>query len=51
MDVITRGLSTLRGVNDMVKDPHETKNLYDDPKHAKVVSSLKQWFAKLRNGG
>ena len=24
------------------------KNLYDDPKHAKLVSSLKQWFAKLR---
>ena len=33
---------------DMVKDPHETKNLYNDPKHAKLVSSLKQWFAKLR---
>lgn len=33
---------------DMVKDPHETKNLYDDPKHAKLISSLKQWFAKLR---
>ena len=32
----------------MVKDPHETKNLYDDPKHAKLVTSLKQWFAKLR---
>ena len=32
----------------MVKDPHETKNIYDDPKHAKLVSSLKQWFAKLR---
>ena len=33
---------------DMVKDPGETKNLYDDPKHAKLVNSLKQWFAKLR---
>ena len=32
----------------MIKDPNETKNLYDDPKHAKLVSSLKQWFAKLR---
>ena len=32
----------------MVKDPGETKNLYDDPKHAKLVNSLKQWFAKLR---
>ncbi len=33
---------------DMIQDPNETKNIYDDPKHAKLVQSLKQWFAKLR---
>jgi N-acetylglucosamine-6-sulfatase len=33
---------------DMVNDPHETKNIYNNPKHAKLVDSLKQWFAKLR---
>jgi N-acetylglucosamine-6-sulfatase len=32
----------------MVNDPHETKNIYNNPKHAKLVDSLKQWFAKLR---
>lgn len=32
----------------MIQDPNETKNIYDDPKHAKLVQSLKQWFAKLR---
>ena len=33
---------------DMKKDPQETKNIYDDPKNAKLVSSLKNWMAKLR---
>jgi N-acetylglucosamine-6-sulfatase len=33
---------------DMKKDPQETKNIYDDPKNAKLVISLKNWMAKLR---
>ncbi len=33
---------------DMRKDPHETKNLYDDPENAELVRSLKQRFAELR---
>jgi N-acetylglucosamine-6-sulfatase len=33
---------------DMKKDPQETKNIYDDPKSAKLVISLKNWMAKLR---
>ncbi len=33
---------------DMEKDPQETKNIYDDPKNAKLVNSLKSWMVKLR---
>jgi arylsulfatase A-like enzyme len=33
---------------DMKMDPQETKNIYDDPKNAKLVISLKNWMAKLR---
>ena len=33
---------------DMKKDPQETKNIYEDPKNAKLISSLKNWMAKLR---
>lgn len=33
---------------DLAKDPHETRNLYDDPKHAKLVRSLKKQLATLR---
>ena len=33
---------------DMKNDPHETKNLYHNPKHAKLTQSLKGWLAKLR---
>ena len=32
----------------MVKDPHEMKNLYADPGHAKVVAELKKELARLR---
>ena len=33
---------------DMKNDPHETRNLYHDPKHAKLAKSLKGWLAKVR---
>jgi arylsulfatase A-like enzyme len=33
---------------DMKNDPHETKNLYHNPKHAKLTQSLKAWLAKVR---
>ena len=33
---------------DMKNDPHETKNLYHNPKHAKLAQSLKGWLAKVR---
>ena len=33
---------------DMENDPHETKNLYHDPKHANLATSLKSWLAKVR---
>ncbi|MEL0098054.1 MAG: sulfatase [Opitutae bacterium] len=33
---------------DMVNDPQETQNIYHNPKHAKLVASLKQWLVKLR---
>ena len=33
---------------DMKNDPHETKNLYHNPKHAKLAQSLKDWLAKVR---
>ena len=33
---------------DMKNDPHETKNLYHDPKHAKLAKSLKSWLIKVR---
>ena len=33
---------------DMINDPQETKNIYDDPKSIKVVKSLKAWMEKLR---
>ena len=33
---------------DMKNDPHETKNLYHHPKHAKLAQSLKGWLAKVR---
>jgi len=33
---------------DMKNDPHETKNLYHNPKHAKLTQSLKGWLAKVR---
>ena len=33
---------------DMKNDPHETKNLYHHPKHAKLTQSLKGWLAKVR---
>ena len=33
---------------DMENDPHETRNLYHDPKHAKLAKSLKSWLAKVR---
>ncbi len=33
---------------DMKNDPHETRNLYHDPKHAKLAQSLKSWLAKVR---
>ena len=32
----------------MKNDPHETKNLYHDPKHAKLAESLKSWLTKVR---
>ena len=32
----------------MKNDPHETKNLYHNPKHAKLAQSLKGWLAKVR---
>ena len=33
---------------DMKEDPHETKNLYHNPKYAKLASSLKNWLANVR---
>ena len=33
---------------DMKEDPYETKNLYHNPKYAKLASSLKNWLAKVR---
>ena len=33
---------------DMKNDPHETKNLYHNPKHAKLAQSLKGRLAKVR---
>ncbi len=33
---------------DLVKDPHETVNLYDDPAHAALVTSLKKELAETR---
>jgi N-acetylglucosamine-6-sulfatase len=33
---------------DLQKDPHETRNIYHDPKHAKLAKSLKDRLAKLR---
>lgn len=33
---------------DMKNDPHETTNLYDDPKYAEVVNKLKKQLAALR---
>ncbi len=33
---------------DLERDPHEMVNLYDNPEHSKLVLSLKQRFAKLR---
>ena len=33
---------------DMKEDPLETKNLYHNPKYAKLASSLKNWLAKVR---
>ena len=33
---------------DMKNDPHETQNLYHDPKHGKLAKSLKSWLAKVR---
>ncbi|MCA9067533.1 MAG: DUF4976 domain-containing protein, partial [Planctomycetaceae bacterium] len=33
---------------DLIQDPHETRNLYDDPDQAKLVTDLKQRLAKLR---
>ena len=33
---------------DMKEDPHETKNLYHNPKYAKLATSLKNWLAKVR---
>ena len=33
---------------DMKEDPHETKNLYHNPKYAKLASSLNNWLAKVR---
>ena len=32
----------------MKKDPHETRNLYHDPKHAELAKSLKSWLGKVR---
>ena len=33
---------------DLVKDPHETRNLYDDPASADLVKELKQRLAETR---
>jgi len=33
---------------DMINDHQETQNIYHNPKHAKLVASLKQWLVKLR---
>ena len=33
---------------DLVNDPHETRNLYDDPDQAMRVTDLKRQFAELR---
>ncbi|MEZ6040052.1 MAG: sulfatase [Planctomycetaceae bacterium] len=33
---------------DLVNDPHETRNLYDDPDQAMLVTDLKRQFAELR---
>jgi len=33
---------------DLVNDPHETKNLYDDPQHATLVAELKTRLAATR---
>ena len=33
---------------DMINDPQETQNIYHNPKHGKLVDSLKRWFVKLR---
>ncbi|RMG38028.1 MAG: DUF4976 domain-containing protein [Planctomycetota bacterium] len=33
---------------DVANDPHETTNLYDDPRYAEVVTRLKQRLARLR---
>ena len=32
----------------MINDPQETQNIYHNPKHGKLVDSLKRWFVKLR---
>lgn len=33
---------------DLIKDPHETINLYDDPAHAKLIKTLKKQLAETR---
>ena len=33
---------------DMINDPQETQNIYHNPKHGKLVDSLKRWFVNLR---
>lgn len=33
---------------DLVNDPHETRNLYDDPRHAALVRQLKSRLRELR---
>jgi arylsulfatase A-like enzyme len=34
---------------DLRNDPHELRNIYDDPKHAQVVAELKAELARLKN--
>ncbi|GIS28991.1 MAG: hypothetical protein CM15mP130_0210 [Verrucomicrobiota bacterium] len=53
MDVITRGIirRLLVGVIRYGQRSHETKNLYDDPKHAKLVSSLNNGLLNFAKSG
>ena len=34
---------------DLIHDPHETQNIYDDPANAEIAGKLKQRLADLRN--